>query len=265
MKIYLSADIEGVTGVTHWDETNLEKEDFRAAQEQMTAEVVAACEGALGAGATEIWIKDAHDSGRNLLAEKLPLNSRLVRGWSEHPYMMMQEIDESFQAALMIGYHAPSGSSASPLAHTMSGKLMYFKLNDQPTSEFLLNAWAAASRGVPTVFVSGDQGLCDHATRIIPAMRSVAVKQGVGASTINIHPHLAVQQIREGVQAALSGDLRACLPELPSHFHVELGYREHGVAYRASFYPGATLKSDHVVTFDTADFFDVLRVVVFLL
>ncbi len=65
MKVYISADIEGVTGVTTWDEAELHKPDHGIAQEQMTAEVRAACEGALNAGATEIWVKDAHDSGRN--------------------------------------------------------------------------------------------------------------------------------------------------------------------------------------------------------
>ena len=72
MKIYISADIEGVTGVTHWDETDLGKGESSLFREQMTAEVVAACEGALQAGATEIWVKDAHDSARNIIASRLP-------------------------------------------------------------------------------------------------------------------------------------------------------------------------------------------------
>ncbi len=65
MKIYLSADIEGITGVPHCDETGLSHAEYAAAREQMTAEVTAACEGAMEAGATEILVKDAHDKGRN--------------------------------------------------------------------------------------------------------------------------------------------------------------------------------------------------------
>ena len=80
MKIYITADIEGVTGVTHWDETDKTKPDYNEFREQMTAEVVAACEGAMNAGVSEIWIKDAHASGRNLVMEKLPEIVRLVRG-----------------------------------------------------------------------------------------------------------------------------------------------------------------------------------------
>jgi D-amino peptidase len=72
MKIYISADIEGVTGTTHWDETDRKNLDFKEFQEQMTAEVVASCEGALEAGASEIWVKDAHDTARNIIASKLP-------------------------------------------------------------------------------------------------------------------------------------------------------------------------------------------------
>ena len=72
MKVYITADIEGVTGMAHWDETYKDKPDYKEFQEQMTDEVVAACEGALAAGATEILVKDAHDSARNILASRLP-------------------------------------------------------------------------------------------------------------------------------------------------------------------------------------------------
>jgi len=99
MKVFISADIEGVTGVTHWDETDLNKAEFAAASEQMTAEVAAACEGALEAGATEILVKDAHGDARNIIASKLPHEVRLIRDWAPEPLMMMQGLDKSFQAA----------------------------------------------------------------------------------------------------------------------------------------------------------------------
>ena len=66
MKVYISVDIEGITGVTSWDETELNHPDHKAAALQMTREMLAACEGAIAAGATEILIKDAHDSARNM-------------------------------------------------------------------------------------------------------------------------------------------------------------------------------------------------------
>ena len=102
MKIFISADIEGVTGITDWAEADMAHADNAQFRERMTAEVMAACEGALQAGATEIVVKDAHWTGRNILAERLPRQARLLRGWSGHPYSMVQGLDRSFAAALSI-------------------------------------------------------------------------------------------------------------------------------------------------------------------
>ena len=119
MKIYISADIEGVTGITSWDEADLEHRANAEFRERMTAEVIAASEGALEAGASELLIKDSHATGRNLIAEDLPPEARLIRGWSGHPYGMVQGIDDSFAAAVFVGWHAAGGTGGNPLAHTL--------------------------------------------------------------------------------------------------------------------------------------------------
>ena len=85
MKVYISADMEGITGVTHWDEVDQHKPSYLKFQKQMSLEVAAACKGAKKGGATEIWVKDAHDSGRNILPEYLPGGVKLIGGWSGHP------------------------------------------------------------------------------------------------------------------------------------------------------------------------------------
>jgi D-amino peptidase len=259
MKIYITADIEGITGAAHWDETDKKNPDYEEFREQMTAEVAAACEGALKAGADEILVKDAHWTGRNILASKLPRQVRLVREWSGHPYGMMQELDKSFHAALAIGYHSRAASGTSPLAHTMTGSLTYVKINGQLASEFMISTYTAGLAGVPMVFVSGDAGICQEAQVLIPGVHSVAVKQGVGNSTISIHPQLAVKQIRKGVEKALKGDIAKFLLKMPDHFSVEVRYRNHTSAYHASFFPGVTLVEPHTAQFDADDFFEVLR------
>ncbi len=264
MKVYLSADIEGITGTTNWDETEKKHADYAEFREQMTAEVVAACEGALQAGATEIWVKDAHDSARNLIAARLPPEARLVRGWSGHPYLMVDGLDASFQALLMIGYHSRAGSNANPLAHTMTGSAAYVKINDLYASEFSINAYTAALENVPVVFVSGDAGLCADAATLVPAVTGVAVKQGLGGSSINLHPHLAVEKIRAGVHSALKKNIAQCQVALPEHFQVEIRYKEHGKAYQNSFFPGASLKDPHTVQFEADHYFDVLRFFAFV-
>ena len=85
MKVFISVDIEGITGVTSWSETILGNSDYIQFAEQMTKETVAACEGAISMGAKEIFIKDAHDSARNIDITKLPRCAKLSRGWSIHP------------------------------------------------------------------------------------------------------------------------------------------------------------------------------------
>jgi D-amino peptidase len=264
MKVYISADIEGVTGVTHWSETDLEKRDSAAFREQMSAEVQAACEGAVAAGASEILVKDAHDTGRNIAPSKLPKEVRLIRGWSGHPYGMMQELDKSFDAVVMIGYHSRAGAETNPLAHTMAGSVVYgIRLNDRNASEFLLNSHTAGLVGVPVAFVSGDKGLCEEVKAVNPNIGTVAVKEGIGSSTVSIHPEIAVARIREGATAALKSDLTKCLIRLPKHFSAEIIYKNHFDAYRYSFFPGAALKEPFVVHFETDDYFEVLRFLIF--
>lgn len=265
MKIYISADIEGITGTTHDDEIDARKPDYGEFRDQMTAEVAAACEGALAAGAAEVWVKDAHDTGRNILAGKLPREVRLVRGWSGHPLSMAQELDGSFAAMVMIGYHSRAGLATSPLAHTMCDVVGYIKLNDRFASEFLLHGYAASSAGVPVVFVSGDQGLCDEVAGVNPAIGTLAVKRGVGGSTINLHPAVAVEKIRTGVEGALRGDLAGCRLPLPDRFTLEIRYRTHVKAYQAGFYPGARVVDPFTVRFEHADYLDVLRAIMFVL
>jgi D-amino peptidase len=263
MKIYISADIEGITDVTHWDETDLQKGDSYASREQMTAEVAAACEGALQAGATEIWVKDSHDTALNILPCRLPQEVRLIRGWSGHPFMMLQELNNTFQAVALIGYHSRAKSGTSPLAHTMTGKITRIKLNDQDMSEFLIDVNTCAYVGVPLVFISGDQGICDEAVGVNPRIGTVAVKQGVGNSTINIHPDLALARIREGMLQAVKGSLNQPALPLPSHFTLEVDYRAAYNAYHDGFYPGAQQTGPTKVRFETDDYFDVLRFLVF--
>ena len=265
MKIFLSADIEGVTGTTHWDETEKGKADYDEFREQMTAEVAAACRGAIEAGATEIWVKDAHDSARNLIASRLPQAVKLVRGWSGHPYLMMDSLDATFAAVMMLGYHSPAGSPASPLSHTMTGSTVSVKINDRFASEFLINAYTSGLVKVPVVFVTGDIGLCDEARTLIPAIRSVAVKQGIGNATINIHPQLAVDEIRKGAYQALKGDPAQCQVPVPKKFQVEIQYKDHAKAYGSSFFPGARLKDATTIQYDSEDYFAVLTFLGFVL
>lgn len=265
MKIYLSADIEGIATTTHWDEVSPDKSEMAAFARQMTAEVAAACQGAITAGASQILVKDAHASGRNLDANALPAQARLSRGWSGHPLCMVEGLNESFDALLLVGYHAAGGMGSNPLAHTLSESTVnHIRINDRLASEFLISAYSAGLVKVPVVFISGDQGVCEQAREFIPAIIPVAVKEGVGDLTVSIQPQLAVERIQQGVQQALEGELAHCLVKLPEHFQVEISYKEHTKAYEKSFYPGASLIDARTLHFESSDFFEVLRLFMFV-
>jgi D-amino peptidase len=265
MKVYISADIEGITGVTSFDETEEGKPGYDRAREQMTAEVGAACEGAVAAGASEIWVKDAHDQANNLVAGRLPEQARLIRGWSGHPLSMMQEIDGSFAAVMMIGYHARARAGASPLEHTFTGRISEICVNGRPFSEFAFSAHAAAFYGVPVALVSGDEGICAEAAELCPNVATIPVKRGVGASTVSLHPAVACQRIREAARDALQRDLLSGVVPFPDRFVVDVVFRRHADAYAGSFYPGASLADPTTVRFETEDFFEALRAVGFIL
>jgi len=266
MKIYISVDIEGVCGVTAWDEATRGSAEYLEFQQQMTDEVKAACEGAFEAGAAEIVIKDAHSTARNIIAGALPENTVLIRGWSRHPYMMMQELDDSFDAVLMIGYHSYAGGGGNPLAHTMSNtRISSITINDIPASEFLINGYTAMFEKVPVVFISGDREICDHAAGIVPGISAVSVKTGHGGSTVNIHPKSAEKRIKSAVKQVLSGSYSDYLQELPEWFDITISYNSSQDACKASFYPGVELISARVVNFKSANYFDVLRLFLFTL
>jgi D-amino peptidase len=266
MKIYISADIEGITGIVHWNETEKSKSDSQQFCEQMTKEIKAACDAAINVGAKEIWVKDAHDTGRNILAEELPQMIKLVRGWSEHPLLMVQELDKSFNALIMIGYHSFGSSSDNPLSHTLNPyELNYIKLNEKLASEFLIYSYAAATLDVPVIFVSGDEGICKEAKVLNKNIKTVAVNKGVGNSVISIHPKIAVKKIKAGVKSALKGDINQCKILLPEYFKVELSFKKHWKAFKTSFYPGMKQISSTNVVFETDDYFEVLRMLLFVI
>ncbi len=264
MRFFISADIEGVTGINTWSETTKGNPDYSEFRTQMTREVVAACEGALAAGATDIVVKDAHDTGRNLKAQDLPREVRLIKNWSDHPYSMVWGIEEGFDAIGFIGYHSPSGSNDSPLSHTMSPKLvseMY--LNGELCSEFMLHALIARLHDVVPVFLSGDAGICTRVKKFDPEIETVATTQGTGNASLSIHPDLAVERIKAGVEKALKKNMKLFSMSVPDHFILDIRYNKHPAAFRASQYPGAMAMSAFVTRFEADNMLDIMRFIMF--
>lgn len=264
MKIFISADIEGVSGCTTWDETEKGSELYNYYAEQMTLEVKAACEGANEAGASEIVIKDAHNDGKNIDHRKLPKNTKLIRNWAGHPFCMVQELDDTYDAVLFIGYHSAAGKDTNPLAHTMAQFVEELRINGEIASEFLIHAYAASYLDVPVAFLSGDAGLCNDIENKNENIRTVAVKEGRGNSTISIHPDLACDLIKSEVKDILSKDLSKNIVELPKEFILEIRYKEHKDAHRRQFYPGMKQVDEKTISMKSNDYMEIIKAINFL-
>ena len=258
-KIYLSADIEGTCGIVCWDETEYGNPRYEYFSRQMSREVAAACEGALAAGAEDILVRDAHDSARNIRPDMLPERVRVFRNWERHPFSMMSGIDPSFDAVVFTGYHSAVGMDTNPLSHTMNTQNTSVLLNGEICSELMINCLTAAYVGVPVACVTGDRGLCDWIRTVLPGVTTVPVIEGVGSGSISIHPDLAVKRIREGVRAALAGDVSGNLYPLPAHFRMELRFREHSRARGAQYYPGCRQQDAYTAVYEADDWMDVLK------
>lgn len=266
MNVFISADIEGTCGIASWLETDRgTMADYRPFQRQMTREVQGACLGAMKGGAKSIFVKDAHDSARNIDPLELPECTKMLRGWTGDLLSMMSGLDrEKFDVAFLTGYHTWAGGGGNPLAHTMNLGNEYVLLNGARCSEFLINAYTAGYYGVPVALLTGDKMLCEYAQTVIPKLVTVAVNEGVGGGVVSVHPEVAIKAIREGAERAMKVAAK-CAVVLPDAFETTVRFRAHEKAFSKSFYPDATLEDGKNVCFRTDDWFELLRFYHFVL
>ena len=266
MKVYISADIEGIATTVKWPETWPSDREYPYHAEEMTQEVLACCRAAIDAGATEIVIKDAHGPGTNIDIKQLPACCRVIKGWSGHPYEMVQDIDDSFDACLFIGYHSEAGGIGNPMSHTMTTRTQHVRINGMPASEFTIYSLCAAYEGVPTVFLSGDAALCASAEDFYPWLITAPVKSGEGSSVCSLAPEAAWSLIYDKTREALTEGLaEAKLPVFPEWYEVEVEYKEHTDACNMQYFPGCRRIDSHTIGFETNDFYTMVQTLKFVL
>lgn len=266
MRVYITADIEGTTGFSHWDEGTKGKSDYSYFRDQMSLECAAACRGAIAAGADDILVKDSHGTARNLNPEQLPECARLIRGATDSLYAMISGLEsQQFDACVYTGFHSGVATDGSPVAHTFNLMTDAIVLNGEPLSEFWFNVLSASSLGVPSPFICGDSGICKQARYLVPGITTVETLTSFGAASTSIHPALAIRRIEEGVHKALSSDISSCMPDLPKHYTMDIRFKE---AWSASFnrhYPGIVLLDAKTLRYESTQWIEVLRMVHFVL
>ena len=205
LKIYISADMEGIVGVVTGDQLGPQGFEYNRFREFMTEEVKAAVEAAFEAGATEIVVSDSHGNGENLLIEKLPKNVTIVRSWPR-PLMMMEGIDETFDGAIFIGYHTSTTNMSGVRAHTISSaRLADVRLNGTSMPEAGINAAIAGHFNVPVIMISGDDAIVKEATNLLGNIEGAVVKWAVSFhSAKTMTPEAAYSLIREKTRKAIA-------------------------------------------------------------
>jgi D-amino peptidase len=256
LKVYISADMEGIGGVVTWGVQGLppgrEYEKFRRL---MTQEVNAAVTGAFEAGASEVLVSDSHGDAQNIDIELLDKRARLVRSWPR-PLGMMQGIDSTFDAVVLVGYHAGEGTEDAVIAHTFSGRES-IKLNGQPASEVDFNAAIAADFGVPVVFLSGDQVVTKLARDRLGPIETATVKQAIGYnSAITISPEESQNMIRVGVKLGIEKRKQIVPVKLSHPIKMEITYKDVLTAEIASYLKGVRRVSGNTISYEAQDMTD---------
>ena len=259
-KIFISVDMEGITGVVQPAQLGPEGFEYQRAREWMTAEVNAAIAGIRETGAAEIVVCDSHGNGQSVLIDKLPDDVQIVRGFPR-PLEMMQGIDESFSAAAFVGYHGSEWTTGAVRSHTISSaRLLGVKLNGMEVSEGIYNAAVAGHFGVPVAFISGDRLAVTQLQKVVPGAEGVVVKEPLGYhSAMTVTPARGQAMIRDGVKRAMSklGSLQPYRISTP--VRLEVGFKLTIDAERAAFVPGLSRADAHNVQGSFRDMIEVTK------
>ncbi len=223
MRIHITADMEGIATICHDVQTDQKGLDYPRMREIMTGEVQACIDGAQEGGADEILVVDAHDTGRNLLVEKMTGEFEVVQG-TAYELGMMASISKDFDASFQVGYHSMRHTHAGTLGHTYTYLVAELRLNGKIMGESGLSAAIAGHYGVPLVFVSGDAHAVRQALELVPGAVGVPTKEGVGLYGVRSStPAEAIKMIRKGAKEAMSrvGEIKPLVVKKPVSMEVE--------------------------------------------
>lgn len=265
LKIYISADMEGIVGVVTGEQLGPTGFEYGRFREFMTQEVNAAIQGAMAAGATDIVISDSHGNGQNLLIEKLPREVWVVRSWPR-PLGMMQGIDETFAGAIFIGYHTGTTNLDGVRAHTLSSaRLTDVRLKGVSVSEAGLNAAIAGHFNVPIIMVSGDDAVVKETTALLGNIEGAIVKYASGFhSARTMTPEASYALIREKAQRAVSR-IREFKPyKLSGPIELDVRFKNYRPAEVLSYLSIIQRPDSHSIRFVGKDMIEVSKFLTFI-
>jgi D-amino peptidase len=248
-KVYISADMEGISGISGSDQLSATGAEYNRSRKLMADDVNAAIRGARRGGATEIVVNDSHGSMRNLRLEDLE-DVRLI----SHNFKrsgMMEGLDESFDAAIFIGYHAKASNPNGLFAHTGSGVVRDVRVNGQSLGEGGLNTIVAAWYGVPVVLVTGDDVAVKQVAETATSAKTVAVKRAINPRAVELRPLKIVHQEIEEAAFAGTRDARKFPPRRAPSYQVEIQFQELAIPEIAQTIPTMSRPAADTIAFTT--------------
>jgi len=265
LKVFISADLEGVASVVTGAQTVTTGMEFEKFRKLMTDEVNAAIEGALEAGATDILVADSHGTGLNIIVSQLNPKAKLIRSWPR-PLMMMEGIDETFDAVIFIGYHAGEQIPEAVLAHTMSGSRIFdIKLNGLSVNEAVFNAAAAGHFDVPVVMISGDDAIMKQTKEVIGEFEEAVVKKAIGYySAESLHPKEACKLIKSKTIKALKNLNKYKPYKIDYPVKMEITLKAKKYAEVLALLPIIERKKGHIIVFEGKDMVEISKFISFL-
>jgi len=266
VKVFISVDMEGVSGITDPEDVLPDGADYQRGRVFMTGDANAAILGAFDGGADEVLVNDSHWIMRNLLLEQLDPRARTIKGFHKS-LCMVQGLDDSYDAAVFVGYHSCAGTEGGVLNHTLLGKeIQNVYLNGEPTGETRLNAAFAGHFGVPVVLVAGDGAVCTEARRVLGEVETVAVKDGIDKFTANcLHPQVAQAQIREATARAVRDAARFSPYRQSPPYTLGLEWNSTTIAATCALIPGVRANGPRSNEYVTNDYPEMMRVLVAML
>jgi D-amino peptidase len=265
VRVYISADMEGVTGTVTSDQLGPTGFEYQRFREIMTAEVLAAMQGAREAGATEFVISDSHGNGENLLIDRFPPDVTIIRSFPR-PLMMMQGIDSTFAAVLFIGYHSATTNSVGVRAHTISSALLTsVSLNGVPMSEAGINATIAGHFGVPVVMISGDDAIIAEAQQMLGPIEGAVVKRAISFhAAATLTPEAGQTLIRQRAKAGVARRTELKARPDPKPVTLEVSFKNYRPVELLTYLPNVQRVNAHTIRFVGRDILEVSRFLEFI-
>jgi D-amino peptidase len=259
MKILISADMEGATGVTWPADVEPGTEQWQRCRRMFTSDVNAAVAGFFDAGADQVLVNEAHATMRNLLLEELDPRAVMLTGRHKDLSMVEGIQHGDVDGVAFVGYHAGAGAEGV-LAHTyLANSITAVLVNLDPASEGRLNSLVAAQYGVPVILVTGDDRTCADATGYAPDARAVAVKDCVSRyAAVCRPPEVTAAAIRQAAAQAM-GLAGRVTPQPRDGFLVQVEVDAAQLAQAAAIVPGVRRIADRIVEYHAATAYDLVR------